>query len=418
MPFATNRPLTSLDEVEQVDVVVVGGGQAGLATSHQLSTRGVEHVVVERDRIGESWRRRWDNFCLVTPNWTVRMPDHPYAGDDPDGFMPRDEIVEYLEGYAAAVDAPVRSGVEVESVTRDDHGFAVRTSEGDLRSRTLVMATGAYQRAHRPPAASSVPADLLVTDVGDYRNPSELPDGPVLVVGSGQSGCQVAEELAGAGREVVLSCGRTPWAPRRIGGRDIVWWAIEDGFFDQTADDLPSPEARLLANSVSTGRDGGRDLHLRTLRAMGVELAGRLNGVDGHRARFADDLVESVAWGDERYRMLTSGLPELATRLEVPVPEIPEPEPFEEGGPEEVDLTGFGAVIFTSGFRPDFGSLLPWPDIVDQQGFPNQRDGASLTVPGLYFMGTHFLRTRKSSLLYGVGEDAAIVAESIVATAA
>ena len=404
--------------MDRVDVVVVGGGQAGLATSHQLSGRDIEHVVLERDRIGESWRGRWDSFCLVTPNWTVQMPGHPYNGDDPDGFMPRDEIVDYLEGYAAAVGAPVRTGVEVQSVTRDDDVFTVLTSDGDLRARAMIMATGAYQRAHRPPAADALPAGLHVTDIDGYRNPTELPDGPVLVVGSGQSGCQVAEELAEAGREVVLCCGRAPWAPRRIGGRDIVWWATEDGFLDQSVDDLPSPEARLVANVVTTGRDGGHDLHLRTLRAMGVGLVGRLIGVDGHRARFADDLVESVAWGDARYRMLTSELPELATRLGLPTPEIPEPEPFESGGPEEVDLTGFGAVIFTTGFRPDYGSLLPWPDLVDQQGFPNQRDGVSLTVPGLYFMGTHFLRTRKSSLLSGVGEDAAIVAEAVAAQAA
>ena len=399
-------------------MVVVGGGQAGLATSHQLSARDIEHVVLERDRIGESWRGRWDSFCLVTPNWTVQMPGHPYNGDDPDGFMPRDEIVDYLEGYAAAVGAPVRTGVEVQSVTRDDDVFTVLTSDGDLRARALIMATGAYQRAHRPPAADALPAGLHVTDIDGYRNPTELPDGAVLVVGSGQSGCQVAEELAEAGREVVLCCGRAPWAPRRIGGRDIVWWATEDGFLDQSVDDLPSPEARLVANVVTTGRDGGHDLHLRTLRAMGVGLVGRLIGVDGHRARFADDLVESVAWGDARYRMLTSELPDLATRLGLPTPEIPEPEPFESGGPEEVDLTGFGAVIFTTGFRPDYGSLLPWPDLVDQQGFPNQRDGVSLIVPGLYFMGTHFLRTRKSSLLSGVGEDAAIVAEAVAAQAA
>jgi putative flavoprotein involved in K+ transport len=401
--------------VEHVDVVVVGGGQAGLATSHHLSSRDVEHVVVERDRIAEGWRRRWDSFCLVTPNWTVQMPGHPYDGEDPDGYMPRDEIVEHLEGYAAAIGAPVRTGVEVESVTRDDDGFTVRTSDGDLRTRALIMASGAYQRAHRPPVASALPADIHVMDIVGYRNPTELPDGPVLVVGSGQSGCQVAEELAGTGREVLLSCGRAPWAPRRIADRDIVWWANEDGFLDQTVDDLPSPEARLIANVVTTGRDGGHDLHLRTLRAMGVELAGHLDGVAGHRARFADDLVGSVAWGDERYRMLTSALPELATRLGVPAPEIPDPEPFEAGGPEEVDISGFGAVIFTSGFRPDFESLLPWPDVVDHMGFPNQRDGVSLTVPGLYFMGTHFLRTRKSSLLLGVGEDAALVAEAVAA---
>jgi len=368
---------------------------------------------LERRRIGETWRNRWDSFCLVTPNWTVQLPGHPYAGDAPDGFMPKAEIVDYLERYASAVTAPVRSGVDVDSISRDDEGFTLRTSEGELRARAVILATGAYRRPHRPQVAAALPEDLMTLDVDDYRNPAELPDGPVMIVGSGQSGCQLAEELTEAGREVVLSCGRAPWGPRRISGRDIVWWAIEDGFLDQSVHDLPSPEARLVANVVTTGHDGGHDLHLRTLRAMGVVLAGHLSGVDGHRARFADDLLESVAWGDERYRMLTSGLPELAARLGLGAPEIPDPEPFGEGGPEEVDLSGFGAVIFTTGFRPDYGDLVPWPEAIDSHGFPRQQDGASLAVPGLYFVGVHFLRTRKSSLLYGVGEDAAMVASAV-----
>lgn len=410
------RPGTLL-VLEQVDVVVVGGGQAGLATSYELSSRGLEHVVLERDRIGETWRRRWDSFCLVTPNWTVQLPGHPYAADDPDGFMPRDEIVSHLEGYAAAVGAPLRTGVEVDSISRDDDTFTLRTSTGDLDARAVVLATGAYQRAHRPAIASALPPDLHALDVVDYRRPSDLSDGPVLIVGSGQSGCQLAEELSEAGREVVLSCGRAPWAPRRIGGRDIVWWAAEDGFLDQSVDDLPSPEARLVANVVTSGHDGGHDLHLRTLRGNGVVLTGHLIGIDGHRARFADDLLDSVAWGDERYRMLTQDLPALAVRLGLPVPEIPDVGPFGEPGPDEVDLAGFGAVVFTSGFRPDFAGLVPWSDAFDGHGFPLQSDGASLVVPGLYFVGTHFLRTRKSSLLYGVAEDAAIVAEAVATSA-
>lgn len=403
--------------MNNIDVVVVGGGQAGLATSHELSSRGLEHVVLERDRIGETWRRRWDSFCLVTPNWTVQLPGNPYEGDDPDGFMPKDEIVTYLEGYAAATDTPLRTGVEVHSVSHQDDRFTLKTSEGEMAARTVVMATGAYQRPHRPPVAKEIPGDLTVLDVIDYRSPAHLPEGPVMVVGSGQSGCQLAEELAEAGREVVLSCGRAPWAPRRIGGRDIVWWAAQDGFLDQSVDDLPSPEARLIANVISTGHGGGHDLHLRTLRAMGVTLAGHLAGVDGRRATFADDLLQSVAFGDERYRMLTKDFPELANRLGVPVPDLPEPEPFAGGGLEELNLDGLAAVIFTSGFRPSYGDLVPWPETLDDHGFPRQHDGASVVLDGLYFVGSHFLRTRKSSLLYGVGEDAAIVASSIASRA-
>lgn len=403
--------------MERVDVAVVGGGQAGLATSCHLSRLGIEHLVLERGRVGQTWRGRWDSFCLVTPNWTVQLPEHHYMGEDPDGFMPRDEIVAHLEEYASDTKAPVREGVEVRSLERGDEGFVLRATQGDLAARSVVLSTGAYQRPHRPADATTLPADLLQLDLEDYRNPDALPPGHVLIVGSGQSGCQLAEELHEAGRRVVVACGRAPWSPRRLGGRDVVWWAVKDGFFDQGVDDLPTPEARLFANVVSTGHGGGHDLHLRTLRAMGVELAGHFLGADDHRARFADDLLDSVAWGDQRFHMLTDDLPALAVRLGVPAPEIAEPEPFGNGGPDEVDLAGFGAVIFTCGFRPDYGSLAHWPDAFDELGFPIQREGASTVVPGLYFVGVHFLRTRKSSLLLGVGEDAEIVAGAIARAA-
>jgi putative flavoprotein involved in K+ transport len=404
--------------MERIDVAVIGGGQAGLATSAQLSRSGIEHLVLERDRVGQGWRDRWDSFCLVTPNWTVRLPDHPYAGDDPDGYLPRDEIVAYLEGFAFDTKAPVREGVDVVSIDRPDSGgFVIRTAEGELEARVVVLATGAYQRAHRPAGAGTLPARLHQIDVEGYRNPEALPPGPVLIVGSGQSGCQLAEELHEAGRRVVLACGRAPWAPRRIGDHDIVWWGVKDGFLDQGVDELPSPEARLFANVVSTGHGGGHDLHLRTLRAMGVELTGHFLRAEGDQARFEDDLLDSVAWGDQRFRMLTDELPALASRLGLPVPEIPEPGPFGDGGPTLIDLAGFGAVIFTSGFRPDYGTLAPWPEAFDDMGFPIQRDGTSTVVPGLYFVGVHFLRKRSSSLLIGVGEDATIVAEALARAA-
>jgi putative flavoprotein involved in K+ transport len=400
--------------LERVDVVVVGAGQAGLATSHELTEAGVEHVVLERGRVGQTWRGRWDSFCLVTPNWSVQLPGGRYEGPDPDGFMPRDEIVASLERYAGSFGAPVREATEVRSMEAEaDGGFVLRTTDGDLRARDVVLATGAYQRPHRPPAAASLPSGLLQIDVEDYRNPDELPPGGVLVVGSGQSGCQIAEELHESGREVTLACGRAPWTARRMGGRDFVWWAVETGFIDQSVDALPGPEARLEANVLATGHGGGHDLHLRTLRRTGVTLAGRFMGAEGGRARFAGDLAESVAWGDERRARFLGLIRALvADRGIEPFP-LPDPEPFDGGGPEEVDLAGFGAVMFTSGFRPDYRSWLPWPGAFDELGFPIHREGSSTVVPGLHFVGVHFLRKRKSSLLMGVGEDAAAVARTI-----
>ena len=400
---------------EKLAAVVVGAGQAGLATSCELSKAGVEHVVLERGRIGQSWRDRWDSFCLVTPNWSVQLPGGHYDGPDPDGFMPRDEIVHFFEGYASKVAAPVHENVEVTSIESRDDELVLGTSAGDLRAGAVVLATGAYQRPYRPAAAATLPGDLLQIDVDEYRNESGLPAGGVLVVGSGQSGCQIAEELHEAGRDVVLACGRAPWAPRRLGGRDLVWWLVETGFLEATVDSLPAPEARLFANVLATGHDGGRDLHLRTLQARGITLAGHFLGASDGQVRFAPDLSESVAWGDERNRQLMDLWRKLAADRDLDVT-IDEPDPFEADAPETVDLSGLGTVIFAGGFRPDYTSWLPWPEAFDEHGFPIHEDGASRAVPGLYFVGVHFLRKRKSSLLIGVGEDAAIVARKIAAT--
>jgi putative flavoprotein involved in K+ transport len=399
---------------DDIDVAIIGGGQAGLATSHELTEAGIEHVVLEQGRVGETWRTRWESFCLVTPNWSVRLPGHPYDGDEPDGFMPRDEIVAYLERYAAGFGAPVREGIKVTSLAAaPTGGFLLRTADGEIRARSVVVATGAYQRAHRPEQAASLPADLPQIDVQEYRSPAELPPGSVLVVGSGQSGCQIAEELREAGREVFLACGRAPWSPRRIGGRDLMWWGLETGFFDQTVDQLPAPAARLLSNVLATGRNGGHDLHLRTLRAAGVTLLGHFLGADGRRARFADDLAESVAWGDSRYQDFIGGIRQLVAERGLPAPDIAEPAPFDGTAPQDLDLAGVGVVIFAGGFRPDYGSWIDVPRAFDELGFPLHVDGASSAADGLYFVGVHFLRTRKSSLLWGVGEDAAVIARQL-----
>ena len=236
------------------------------------------------------------------------------------------------------------------------------------------------------------------------------------MVGSGQSGCQIAEELQQSGRTVFLSCGRAPRAPRRIGDHDFVWWALETGFLDAPLSSLPDPRFRLAANVLTTGRDGGHDLHLRTLQRVGVTLLGHFLGAEGRSARFAPDLGSSVAWGDQRNAEFMDLVRKLVAERGLPRPDIPEPEPFNAEAPEQLSLDGFGAVVFAGGFRPDYRSWVRCPGAFDELGFPIHRDGASTAVRGLYFVGVHFLRKRKSSIFLGVGEDAAIVARQIAVT--
>ena len=399
---------------ERIEVVIVGAGQAGLAVSRELTEAGIAHVVLERARVGQTWRERWDSFCLVTPNWFLQLPGYPYEGDDPDAFMLRDQVVAYLERYATGFEAPVREAIEVTALNSGpDGGFLLETSAGEIMAGTVVLCTGAYQRPHRPAAAATLPEDLHQIDVEDYRNPAELPSGPVLVVGSGQSGCQIAEELHLAGREVFLACGRASWFPRRLGDRDLAWWALETGFLDAPLSSLPSPAARLAANVQSSGVGGGHDLHYRTLQRMGVTLLGHFLGAEARHARFAPDLRESVAWGDERNAQLMDLVRKLVAERGLPPPEIPEPEPLKTDAPEELNLTGLAAVVFAAGFRPDYESWVRIPGAFDELGFPVNEEGASTVAAGLYFVGVHFLRKRKSALLNGVGEDATIVARQI-----
>ena len=395
------------------DVTIVGAGHAGLALSASLSARAIEHVVLERDRIGSTWRRRWDSFCLVTPNWAVELPGGGYDGEDPDGFMPRDDIVAFLERYAARSSAPVRTDVDVTAVRSTDDGFQLDTSDGAVATRVLVAASGAYQRPFRPDGLSSLPPDVAVIDATRYTSPSALPDGGVLLIGSGQTGMQLAEELHEAGRDVVLACGRAPWVERRVGGRDIVWWLLHAGFLDQPLAALPDPAMRLVSNPLTTGHGGGHDLHYRTLHAMGVTLAGRFLGSDGAHVRFDVDLAASVAWGDARHDELMDMVRRLIAERDLPAVEIEPPQPFVADAPTRVPVSRFGSVIVTGGFRPDYGSWMPWTDAFDPMGFPIQTDGVSAVVDGLHFMGVHFLRKRKSSILVGAREDAEVVADRI-----
>ena len=287
------------------------------------------------------------------------------------------------------------------------------TSSGKIHARTVVVASGGYQRAHLPPNANQVPDSVLQILAEDYTNPNGIPPGAVLIVGSGQTGCQLAEELHQSGRKVFIACGRCPWGPRRVGGRDIVWWAVQSRFLDRTPDTLPSPMSRLIGNIVTTGHGGGHDLHLRTLKDMGVELLGHFAGADGNKIHFAADLAESADFGDARLRDLWKYIETYCAASGQALPDFDWPQPLRIDARTELDLAneGIASLIWTSGYRPAYGWIkLP---VFDDMGFPVQRDGAS-EVPGLYFAGVHWMRKLKSSILYGVAEDAELVAKQIV----
>ncbi len=401
--------------MENIKVVIIGGGAAGLAVSHELIAAGVEHAVLEQGRVAQTWRDRWDSFCLVTPNWTVQLPGGNYNGSDPNGFMPRDEIVLFLQRYASSFKAPLREGVKVTSLEAGpDGGLLLRTSAGEIRTETVVASTGSFQRPHRPSGANTLPHRLLQIDLDGYRNASALPSGKVLVVGAGQSGCQFAEELYEAGRDVSLAGGKAPWVPRRLNGEDIISWLVRTPFFEVTPGALPSPQARLAANPQVTGHGGGRDLNYRTLQKMGVQLLGHFLGADGERARFASDLAETVAFGDARYADICKLISKTCADSGIAAPNMEPPAPFNAEASDTIDLTGFGTVIFTAGFRPNYASWMHFPDAFDSLGFPIQQDGESSVVPGLYFVGAHFLRKRKSSMLLGINEDAVVVSRRIL----
>ncbi len=399
---------------EDIDVVVIGAGQAGLATSHELAARGVEHVVLEAETPGSSWRHRWDSFTVVGPNHLVQLPGAPYDGDDPDGFMSREQIAGHLEAYAGRIPAPVRTGCAVRRLSvRDGRGYRLDTDDGVIDGRVVVVATGAYQRPHIPPAAGSLPEGLPRLDVTGYRNPADVPDGTVLVVGGGQSACQIAEELTLAGRDVVMACGRAPWFPRRPGGRDMFDWLIDGRFFDQPPQKLPSPAARFGANPQVTGAAGGHDLNYRTLHSLGVRLGGHLQGADGGTVRLAPDFAESLAAGDAAYAMLREIVFGVADATGVQRPDLPDPAPLELEQVESIPARELGAVVVAAGFRSRYTEWVDIPGVVDDLGFPVHANGESVVAPDLHFVGVHFLRTRRSSLLFGVGDDAAATAELV-----
>jgi putative flavoprotein involved in K+ transport len=401
-------------------VAVVGGGQAGLSMSYCLRRRGVEHVVVEARRVGHEWReRRWDSFCLVTPNWQCKLPGFPYQGDDPDGFMVRDEIVRHLQDYVAFFRPPLVEDVSVTRLRRGGGGvFELTTTAADFTADQVVVATGPYHTPSVPAVAQRLPAGLEQIHSSRYRNPDELPDGAVLVVGTGQSGCQIAEDLHLAGRQVHLAVGGAPRVARFYRGRDCVAWLDEMGHYARTIDDFGDADAvRMRVNHYVTGRDGGRDIDLRAFAREGMRLYGRLTGISGTRLEFADDLKTNLDRADAVAEGIKDAIDAYIAANGITAPNearyVPVWEPAEQ--PRELDLAAAGitSVVWSTGFRRDHR----WIEIpaFDGRGYPMHWRGAT-SVPGLYFLGLPWQHTWGSGRFEAVGRDAEFIAHHIDAS--
>lgn len=399
-------------------VVVVGAGQAGLSASYYLKQAGLDHVLLEKAEPAYAWRHeRWDSFCLVTPNWQCQLPGFPYDGPEPKGFMQKDEIVDYLERYRKWLEPPVQCGVEVSSVAKEGGEFLVRCTQGTLTAGSVVLAVGAYHIPVVPACAKELPNDVLQLHSRDYRNPQSLPEGAVLVVGSGQSGCQIAEDLHLSGRQVHLCLGDAPRSPRIYRGKDVVEWLDDMGYYDTPVEAHPDVDTtRDKTNHYLTGRDGGREIDLRQRAREGMKLYGYFRGINASVCEFEPDLSRRLDAADKTYNGIRALIDKHIAARQVDAPEEPPYTPVwkPEVEPTSLDLRAANvtSVIFCIGFRSNFGFVkLP---IFDARGYPRHVRGVS-EVPGLYFLGLPWLHTWGSGRMAGVGRDAQHVVSDVVA---
>lgn len=403
---------------QSTETVIVGGGQAGLATSYFLKQHNRSHMILEQaDRPANAWRNdRWDSFTLVIPNWAVSLPGAEYDGGDPDGFLNREEIIAYLENYIDRYQLPIRCGERVVSIESFKGEFLVTTEKDRIQARNVVIATGFSQTPRIPAFSARISPAVTQLHSGHYRNPQSLPPGAVLVVGSGQSGSQIAEELYQNGRKVYLCVGKAGRVPRCYRGMDVARWLALVGFFDRSVEQLPSPHARFAGNPHLTGKDGGHTINLHQFARDGVTLLGHLTGADGSRLHLAEDLNESLEVVDRVEAELVKMIDEYIAKSGNPAP--PEILPELRNGYaikeiQELDLTAAGitTMIWAIGYRFDF-SLVRLP-VFDDSGFPLQNSGIT-GHPGLYFVGLPWMDSQKSGLLLGVGENANKVTADLV----
>ncbi|AET90737.1 hypothetical protein BYI23_B001300 [Burkholderia sp. YI23] len=400
-------------------VIVIGGGQAGLSASYFLKQASIDHLVLEKHSVTHTWRtQRWDTFCLVTPNWQCALPGHPYQGADPHGFMKRDEIIEYLDAFIAKVKAPVLEGAAVTRVTRDAQGrLAVTSTRGEFTADQIVVASGGYHTPIVPRMAERLPANIVQVQSSEYRNADALPPGAVLVVGSGQSGAQIAEDLHLSGRKVHLAVGEAPRCARFHRGRDVVDWLADMRYYDMPVTDHPLREGvRDNTNHYVTGRDGGRDIDLRRFALEGMELFGRLEDFRDGKLRFATNLRANLDDADDTYNRINASIDAFIAKhgIDAPpaAPYVSIWQPQEERAELDLQASGITSIVWCIGFTPDFA----WLDapVFNGRGYPSHMRGVT-AVKGLYFIGLPWLHTWGSGRFSGVARDAQYIVDAVCA---
>jgi putative flavoprotein involved in K+ transport len=403
--------------MQHVDTVVIGAGHAGLATSRCLTDAGRDHVVLDRARLAESWRSsRWDSLRLLTPSWMTRLPGWRYQGPDSEGFMTAAELTGYLDAYARSFGAPVQSWTAVTDVSSPADGYRVTTTQDSWLARNVVMATGA--RPHVPHHAAGLDPTIRQIHTNRYRNPDQLPDGGVFVVGASASGAQIAAELRQAGREVVLAVGAHTRMPRRYRGIDIMWWLEQIGALSRTIDQVRNPRTARREPSIQLrGEAATDDLNLATLNEAGVVITGRLTGAEGHRVRFGDDLPLTLAAAESRLERTLAKIDRFieSAGLQAEVlPKEPVPPVSVSSQLDAMDLkaAGFSTVVWATGFRHGY----PWlrVPVFDRHGDVRQYRGIT-AAPGLYVIGQRFMHRRDSSFIDGARHDALTICDHIEA---
>ncbi|NEK15844.1 MSMEG_0569 family flavin-dependent oxidoreductase [Rhizobium leguminosarum] len=388
--------------------VVIGGGQAGLSASHYLKRHGIDHVVFEKKTVAHKWKNeRWDAFCLVTPNWQCQLPDHPYDGTDPHGFMVKDEILAYVDRFVKKVDAPIFEQTGVTSLEKHGGLFRLETSAGAVTADAVVIATSLYADPAIPRAGERLPEDITQIHTAAYRNADQLPDGGVIVVGSGQSGCQIAEDLHLAGRKVHLVTGNAPRCARFYRGRDVVDWLSDIGQYDITVEHDGMTKKKHDTNHYLTGRDGGRDIDLRKFALEGMALYGRMSGVAAGRMLFEPNLKANLDGADRVYNGINALIDRHIAEKGIEAPAgssyVPVWEPEAEIAELDLKAEGITSVIWATGFSPDW-SFVGLP-IFDGNAYPVHRRGVT-AVDGVYVLGLPWLWTWGSGRFLSVGRDA------------
>ena len=407
----------SPNSTESHNIVIIGAGSAGLATSYFLKERGIEHLVLERGDVGNTWDvERWDGFYLVNPNWAVRLPGFHYTGTDPEGYLSKIETIDYLKGYAKHFGAPVRTGVSVESIEQSGEGYRLVLQSGDaIDANCVVVATGAFGIPKIPDYAENLGASVDQMHSADYKNPDQLAEGATLVVGSGQSGAQIAGELHDAGRKVFLSVGNAGRRPRRYRSRDSSWWNYTMGSFDKTIENVESvDDARYGSSSHTSGARGGHNIYLRQMAKDGVTLVGPVTGAEGGTLSLRTDRADILKAVDDHPIQWKANVDAYIEKhgIQVPLDDVVDPPNIEDwpkgNAPSSLDLqaAGITTIIWSTGFKYDFDWIkLP---ITGEHNYPIQHRGVT-EYPGLYFMGLQWMFGSKSAQFIGVGEDAEYV---------